>query len=100
MWRASETSKCTDRQARNNAPDVFFLVLSYSHVAYPDHAAYILDRFPAAVRAMAARCKLSFALRPRLAQENDDRIKVKTKETTNEKRPHSHTSSADAKPRT
>jgi len=30
---------------------------------------------------MAARCKLSFALRPRLAQENDDRIKVKTKET-------------------
>jgi len=45
-------------------------------------AAYILDRFPAAVRAMAARCKLSFALRPSLAQENDDRIKVKTKETT------------------
>jgi hypothetical protein len=27
-------------------------------------AAYILDRFPAAVRAMAARCKLSFAIRP------------------------------------
>jgi hypothetical protein len=28
--------------------------------------AYIFDRFPAAVRAIAARCKLSFALRPRL----------------------------------
>jgi hypothetical protein len=33
-------------------------------------AAYIFDRFPAAVRAMATRCKLSFALRPGLSQED------------------------------
>jgi len=33
-------------------------------------AAYIFDRFPAAVRAMTAHCKLSFAIRPGLSQED------------------------------
>ena len=71
--RASETSKCTDRQARNNAPDVFFLVLPYSDVAYPDHVAYFLDLFPAAVRTMVACCKRSVALRPGLSHQDSDK---------------------------
>jgi hypothetical protein len=32
-------------------------------------ATYIENRFPAAVRAMAARCKLPFAIRPGLTQK-------------------------------
>jgi len=43
-------------------------------------AAYILPDFLSAVRAVAARCKLPFALRPGLSQED----KVRTKEITNE----------------
>jgi hypothetical protein len=45
-------------------------------------AAYIFDPFPAAVRAMAARCKLPFAIRPGLTQEDRRR----TNEITNEMR--------------
>ena len=44
-------------------------------------AAYIFGRFPAAVRALAARCKLSVALRPGLSHEDRSR----TKETTNKR---------------
>jgi hypothetical protein len=47
-------------------------------------AAFLSDRFPAAVRAMAARCKLSFALRPSLSQENDYRTKEKTRDKEGE----------------
>jgi hypothetical protein len=43
-------------------------------------AAQFLDRFPAAVHAMAARRKLSFALRPGLSQEDRERTKESTKE--------------------
>jgi hypothetical protein len=42
-------------------------------------AAYIFDLFPVAVRAVAARCKLPFAIRPGLSQE-------RTNEMTNERR--------------
>jgi len=42
-------------------------------------AAYIFDRFPAAVRAMAARCKLSFAIHPGLFHEDRRRPKEITK---------------------
>jgi len=44
-------------------------------------AAYIFDRFPAAVRAMAVRCKLSFAIRPGLSQEDIRRTKEIANET-------------------
>jgi hypothetical protein len=57
-------------------------------------AAYFLDRFPAAVRAMAARCKLSVALRPGLSHEDRARTKEITNEGTKEIVPYS--SSADA----
>jgi hypothetical protein len=50
----------------------FFFCFSYSHVAYLDYGGALFDRFPAAVRGMAARCKLSFALRPGLSHENED----------------------------
>ena len=42
------------------------------------------DQFQSAVRAMAARCKLPFALRPGLSQEDMKRTKRKTKERTRE----------------
>jgi hypothetical protein len=42
-------------------------------------AAHFFDGFPAAVDAMAARCKPFFALHPGLSVENSDR----TKEITN-----------------
>jgi hypothetical protein len=35
-------------------------------------AAYIFERFPAAVRAMAARCKLPFAIRPACPKKIED----------------------------
>jgi len=60
-------------------------------------AAYIFDRFPAAVRAMAARCKLSFAIRPGLSQEDRRRPKEMTKERQEGNTLHSHSSSADAR---
>ena len=47
---------------------MFCFVLSYSHEAYLDYGGVHFDRFPAAIRAVAARCKLSFALRPGLYQ--------------------------------
>jgi hypothetical protein len=50
-------------------------------------AAYIFDRFPAAVRALAARCKLSVALRPGLSREDRTRTKEITNESTKEKDP-------------
>jgi len=46
----------------------FVFCLSYSHLAYLDYGGVHFDRFPAAVRALAARCKLSFAFRPGLSQ--------------------------------
>jgi hypothetical protein len=52
----------------------FFLFLSHSH-----QASRLWRTFIAAVRAMAACCKLSFALRPGPSQENDDRTKEKQK---------------------
>jgi hypothetical protein len=60
-----------------------------------------LDRFPAAVRAVAACCKLSFALRPGLSRENRERTKERTNEiakgsTQRKRSPVPYTSSADA----
>jgi len=60
-------------------------------------AAYIFDRFPAAVRAMAARCKLPFAIRPGLSQEDRRRPKEMTKERQEGNTPHSHSSSLDTR---
>jgi hypothetical protein len=50
-------------------------------------AAYIVDRFLTAVRALAARCKLSIALRPSLSRENITRTKEITSESTKESNP-------------
>jgi hypothetical protein len=50
-------------------------------------AAYIFDRFPAAVRALAARCKLSVALRPGLSREDLTHTKEMTNESTKESGP-------------
>jgi hypothetical protein len=58
----------TYNSIRKHLPAFFFLVLSYSQVAYLDYGGALFDRFPAAVRAMAALCKLPFALRPGLSQ--------------------------------
>jgi len=61
-------------------------------------AAYIFfDHFPTAVRAMAARCKLSFTIRPGLSQEDRRRPKEMTKEKQEGNTLHSHSSSADAR---
>ena len=43
-------------------------------------AACIFDRFPAAVHAMAARCKLSFTIRPGLSREDRRRSREMTNE--------------------
>jgi hypothetical protein len=45
-------------------------------------AAYIFNRFLAAVRAVAARCKLSFAIRPALSHE-DNKTKSQKKGAQN-----------------
>jgi hypothetical protein len=57
-------------------------------------AAHFFDRFSAAIRAMAARCKLSFALRPELSQKIEIaprklpiKEQKKTKERTKESCP-------------
>jgi len=61
----------------------FVFVYPHSHVAYDlDYGGALL--IPSAVRAMAARCKLPFALRPGLSQED----MIRTKEITPEKRPN------------
>jgi len=60
-------------------------------------AAYIFDHFPATVRAMAAHCKLSFAIRPGLSQEDRRRPNEMTKERQEGNTLHSHSSSADAR---
>jgi hypothetical protein len=59
----------------------FSFFLSYSHV---DYGGVLLDRFPAAVRTMAARCKLPLALRPGLSRDGRYRTKEITKERTKE----------------
>ena len=69
---------------------LFFFVKSYSHEAYLDYGGVHFDRFPAAVRAMAARCKLSFAIHPGLSQE--DRRCPKEMTTERQKRKHILTS--------
>jgi hypothetical protein len=92
---ASRSLKHTD-WSPSIVPSVF--VLSYSHVIYLDYGGALFDRFPAAVRAVAARCKLSCAVRPGLSHENNDRTKERTNERTKENGPrsHSHSCSADA----
>jgi len=60
-------------------------------------AVYIFDRFPAAVRAMAACCKLSFAIRPGMSQEDRRRPNEMTKEIQEGNTLYSHSSSADAR---
>jgi hypothetical protein len=52
---------------------VFFFVYSYSHEAYLDYGSVHFDRFLAAVRAVAARCKLPSAIRPGLPHEDSKR---------------------------
>jgi hypothetical protein len=79
---------------------VIFFVLSYSHVAYLDYGGVPLDRFPAAVRALATRCKLSLALRPGLSQEIESAPKRKNsdkKERQKKATPVLYSSSAAAK---
>jgi hypothetical protein len=62
-----------------------FSDVSYSHVAHLENGGALFDRFPAAVRAMAARCKISVAVHPGLSRERSDRIKEITSEMTNER---------------
>jgi len=64
------------------AQGVFFLFIHYSHATYQIMARLCTVRFLSAVRAVAARCKLSSALRPGLSQEEV----VRTKEITKERR--------------
>jgi hypothetical protein len=47
-----------------------FLFSHYSHATYVDRGEIRTVRFPSAVRAKAARCKLPFALRQGLSQES------------------------------
>jgi len=68
---------------------VFFLVLSYSHEAYLDYGGAHFRPFP-------RRCPRDSGALQAFLCPNDDRTKEKTKVIKNEKRPHSHTSSADA----
>jgi len=75
-----------------------FFVLSYSQEAYLDYGGVdFFDRFPFAVHPMAACCKLSFAIRPGLSQEDRRRPKEMTKERQEGNTLHSHSSSADAR---
>jgi hypothetical protein len=59
---------------------LFFFVYSYSRAAYLDYGGVHFNRFPAAVRQMAARCKLPSALRLGLSQQRIRRTKEITKE--------------------
>jgi len=58
----------------------FFLVNHYLHATYLEHGTV---RFLSAVRAVTARCKPHFALRPGLSQEDV----IRTKEITKENKP-------------
>jgi len=58
----------------------FFLLIHYSRATYQIMARLFTVRFLSAVRAMAARCKRPFALRPGLSQEDVKRTKGITKE--------------------
>jgi len=50
---------------------IFFMFIHYSHATYLDHGEIMHSPFfPSAVRAVAARCKLPFGLRPGLSQED------------------------------
>ena len=62
-------------------PKLFFLFIHYSHATYGDHGEVVYcPVFLSAVRTVAARCKLSFALLQGLSQENVKRTKRITKE--------------------
>jgi len=58
----------------------FFFFIHYSRATYLDHGRVCTVRFLSAVRALAARCKLPFALRPGLSHEDVMRTKGITKE--------------------
>jgi hypothetical protein len=75
---------------RRASPDLFF-VLSYSHVSSLDYGGAPFHTVSANVRAVAARCELSYAHRPRLSQQGTVRTKVITKGNKKRKRPPAHT---------
>ena len=54
---------------------LFFLFIHYPHATYQIMARLCTVRFLSAVRAVAARCKLPFALRPSLSRGNVLRVK-------------------------
>jgi len=58
------------------------IILAFSPCRLWRRTFFFLLFFPSAVRAVAARCKLSFALRPGLSHEDE----VRTKEITKEKK--------------
>ena len=62
----------------------FFLFTHYSRATYQIMARLCTVRFLSAVRAVAARCKRPFALRPGLSQEGMKRTKGIRKERTSE----------------
>ena len=62
--------------------EIFFLFIHYSRATYEIMARLFTVCFLSAVRAVAARCKHPFALRPGLSQEDV----VRTKEITKERR--------------
>jgi hypothetical protein len=57
----------------------FFFVYSYPREAYLDYGGVHFYRFLAAVRAMAARCKLPSAIRPGLSCEDSEKGKTEKK---------------------
>jgi len=62
---------------------LLFLFNHYSHATYLDHGETIYSPFfPSVVCAVAARCKLPFALRLGLSREYVERTKETTKEKT------------------
>jgi len=56
--------------------NIFFLLfIHYSHATYQIMASIYTVRFQSAIRAVAARCKLPFSLRPGLSQDDVRRNK-------------------------
>ena len=82
-WATSGRLKLHGRPIGNSAvQELFFLFIHYSHATYQIVARLCTVRFLSAVRTVAARCKLPFALRPGLSKEDIRQTKETTKEKT------------------
>jgi hypothetical protein len=87
---AGERHQHNQAEARENGNEQGTVVLQvtaladflFNHTRIKPMAAHFLDRFPAAVRAMAAGCKFSFALRPGLPPSQPSRLHLRSKEPT------------------